>query len=458
MRKTPGNRHPMKPPEPHPSGNPMCDVDTGMLPSRSDHAWPTRRVVKPFVKSAYASLSRGVGCSSEKFPVPLNGPKKSASSVALARQPLPIRGPRNPNVSRVFRTSPPCHQSASSVWTKLACWPLPSPNRASCMNSVPLRMPLMVRLASLPSRTSCCAKRVDDDRHTSATSADDRGHDDVARRMGPFQRGIVGAQPCANDTPRRARRLEPRVRFAAGRLAIRNARRRPRVARLARHAIAAYRKSPVAPVAVSLDLQHLHRDRKASPRPFDDLHDREQHVLTDHLEFPEVRGGEPGVHVDVEAVVAERDQAHRDPLAPRPRVRREERLDITDHRPDLRRGGPVHEADGGEKTNPIALTERLDAKVGQTPVRHLDDGTVERADVRRAKTDAFDRPLDVLELHPVAHSQNAVGRERDGAEEVLHRLLSGECDDDAADAEPREQRRHGIPELGEHDEQRYEPG
>src|SRR5215218_4167706 len=169
-----------------------------------------RNVVLPFVRSAYATRMRGVGCSSEKLPAPLNPPKKSASSVALARHPFPMDGPRNPNVRRVLRTSPPCHKPTSSSWTNSACWPLPRPKRASWAKSVALTNPPIVRVASLPTRTSRCPSTALAGRHTSTSAHVDRydhefGPIDTPRRRVMAPKHVLDAKHrgAANDAPAR---------------------------------------------------------------------------------------------------------------------------------------------------------------------------------------------------------------------------------------------------------------
>jgi hypothetical protein len=61
-----------------------------------------------------------------------------------------------------------------------------------------------------------------------------------------------------------------------------------------------------------------------------------------------------------------------------------------------------------------------------------------------------DGPDHVLDPHEVADAERLVDADRDRAEQVLHRLLRGEGERDAADAEPREEARHLEPELVQH--------
>src|SRR6266853_2571221 len=91
---------------PYPRGKARCVTDTGTSPNIGDQNWPMRSVVRPFVRSTNAKRARSCGCSSPNGGVPLNAPKKSASSVAFGAQ-LPSTGPElKSSRMRVFRMSP----------------------------------------------------------------------------------------------------------------------------------------------------------------------------------------------------------------------------------------------------------------------------------------------------------------------------------------------------------------
>src|SRR6266705_1747366 len=161
--KSPGYRQPILPAEPYPNGNAMCVNDTGVSPNRGDQYWPILTVVRPFDRSTYAKRMRICGCSSPNGGLPLNAPKKSASSVAFGAH-LPSTGPAlKVKLMRVFRTSPSVKSLSVGGWlageaanSAFCPWPNP-PNSPWSVKVVALTKPLMVRVCPSPNFTTCLA-------------------------------------------------------------------------------------------------------------------------------------------------------------------------------------------------------------------------------------------------------------------------------------------------------------
>jgi len=139
----------------------MCVNDTGVSPNRGDQYWPIRTVVRPFDRSTYAKRMRICGCSSPNGGLPLNAPKKSASSVALGAH-LPSTGVLlKVKLMRVFRTSPSVKVLSLAGWfageaanSAFCPWPNP-PNSPRSLNMVALTKPLMVSVCPSPNFTTC---------------------------------------------------------------------------------------------------------------------------------------------------------------------------------------------------------------------------------------------------------------------------------------------------------------
>src|SRR5437588_2610268 len=123
-----------------------CDTDCGSSPSSGAYICPMRTVVRPFVRSAYATRRRRRGCSS-----PNGGascpPKKSTSRLARGLHPSTLSPAVKSSRRRVVRMSP----SVKVLWpgslvlsAHSAFWPWPNvPNSARFMNRVPLTSPEM---------------------------------------------------------------------------------------------------------------------------------------------------------------------------------------------------------------------------------------------------------------------------------------------------------------------------
>ncbi|PYP31332.1 MAG: hypothetical protein DMD49_08360 [Gemmatimonadetes bacterium] len=146
------------PAAPYPSGNAMCVRDTGTSANSGDQYWPIRKVVRPFVRSAYARRTRSCGCSSPNGGpngALENAPKKSGAH-------LPITGwLANSNRMRVFLTSPSVNPWSAPGWAwaaHSAFCPWPNwPNKPRSLNRVALMKPLMVSVSPSASLMTCCA-------------------------------------------------------------------------------------------------------------------------------------------------------------------------------------------------------------------------------------------------------------------------------------------------------------
>ena len=104
---------------------------------------------------------------------------------------------------------------------------------------------------------------------------------------------------------------------------------------------------------------------------------------------------------------------------------------------------PVSDADHVTEPELVAIRKRLDVRRRNLPVGHAQDRPVERADARRTEPHAVNGPERISKLQEVTDAHGFVEDEREAADDVLQRLLCGQCDRDAADAESR-QRRGGV--------------
>ena len=109
---------------------------------------------------------------------------------------------------------------------------------------------------------------------------------------------------------------------------------------------------------------------------------------------------------------------------------------------------------------PVSATPVVvNGRAHQRRVRHRHQRVVERADPGRPHAQVLDRALHLVDHHPVAHLERLIHDDRDGAEEVLDRVLGGEREREPADAQPRQQRQDlHVERLGDvdHPERRHE--
>jgi hypothetical protein len=132
-------------------------------------------------------------------------------------------------------------------------------------------------------------------------------------------------------------------------------------------------------------------------------------------------------------------------LRRRPSVRR-----FSAARAGERRGaGGYHGSPTPAITRPPRSCDAARASGRDLAVGHRYERPIEGANPRGAKADGLDRAHQTIEADEVADAKRLVGASRERAEEVLHGLLRREGDGDAADAEPCEETRDGIAELGE---------
>ena len=79
--------------------------------------------------------------------------------------------------------------------------------------------------------------------------------------------------------------------------------------------------------------------------------------------------------------------------------------------------------------------QRFDVHVRDLAVRHAEDRPIQRPDARRAEADVIDGPDGVPELQDVAHAHRLVDKDGKAPDDVFQRLLRGQGDGNAADAQ-----------------------
>ncbi len=84
---------------------------------------------------------------------------------------------------------------------------------------------------------------------------------------------------------------------------------------------------------------------------------------------------------------------------------------------------------------PVAYGEIVQLHGREIGIRHGDEGPLQRADPRGAQTDLLHGADLVAVLAEIADSNGPVGEQADPPDQVLERLLGGQRDGDAADAE-----------------------
>ena len=181
--------------------------------------------------------------------------------------------------------------------------------------------------------------------------------------------------------------------------------------------------------------------RKGNPRPgsFDDPHDVEQHLLLRFEKGLPVERVEVREQLDVEREGSETNQPNPDRLgAIDHRVGREAGAQAGEDGVHLLGGGVVAQPDEMMQPELVARRQRLDVRVRNLTVGHAQDGPILGADARRSQPDVVDGADGLPEPDEIAHAHGLVDDDRHAADDVLERLLCGQSDRDAADAEAGE--------------------
>ena len=95
----------------------------------------------------------------------------------------------------------------------------------------------------------------------------------------------------------------------------------------------------------------------------------------------------------------------------------------------------------------VARRQGFDPDTGNLAVGHAEHRSIEGADACRPEADVVHGPDRVAELEEVPDAHGLVEDERQARDDVLERLLGGERDGDAPDAQPGECRGRIEPEI-----------
>ena len=104
----------------------------------------------------------------------------------------------------------------------------------------------------------------------------------------------------------------------------------------------------------------------------------------------------------------------------------------------------------------VARRQGLQRHVRDLAVGNADDGPIERPDPGRPQADVVDGADDVAHLQGVADAHGLIDDQRHAGDDVLQRLLGGQRDRDAADAEAGQGRRRVDGEEPQRGEEREE--